>query len=216
MPDIQVSIIKDSASPALIRLAAVFSKGSPGLRIDIMQDLADKCVRHTKQHVLANGTNKQNWPSTHFYRAVAQNGIDYQVVSDESFMVSIDHPDKPGSMRQRYHGGDIRAGDKLLTIPARAEFYGHSATEFTNLRFVQFASGAKALVIGAGGVGRVDFATGTERSVRGAGARSQAMVAYWLRDSVHQDEDESVVPTEQEYMEVCRFRLFQILDNALN
>ena len=216
MTDISITIPSDTATPALRKLSAIFSKGTPALRIDLMQDLGSTCVELSKRHVLENGTNKQGWPTTGFYKAVAQGGIDYEIVDDTSFVVMIDHPTKPGAMRQRYHGGDINAKDKLLTIPARAEFYGHSPTEFTNLRFVQFASGAMAFVIGKGGVGRVNFQTGTEHRVHGAGARQQAMVAYWLRDSVHQEPDASVVPDAQDYTNAVMLRLGHHVANALN
>jgi hypothetical protein len=93
--------------------------------------------------------------------------------------------------------------DKMLTIPARQEFYGHSATEFTNLRLAVFKSGTLALVVGKKGVGRVDFATGREKNVRGAGARAQSMVAYWLKKEVTQNEDKSVIPEAQEYADRC-------------
>jgi hypothetical protein len=216
MPDIAVTITSDTASPTLRKLSAIFVQGSPALRIDLMQDLGRTCVGLSQRHVLANGTNKQNWPTTGFYKLVAQDGIDYELASDVEFVVRIDHPTKSGAMRQRYYGGDIHAKDKLLTIPAREEFYGHSPTEFTNLRFVQFASGAKAFVIGKGGVGKVDFETGTEHRVHGAGARAQCMVAYWLRDSVHQEPDNAVIPSAQDYSDAVMLRLAHHVDRALN
>jgi hypothetical protein len=101
--------------------------------------------------------------------------------------------------------------DKHLTIPARPEFYGHSATEFTNLRLAVFKSGAMALVIGAGGAGRVNFQTGRERSVSGAGVRSTGMVAFWLRSSVNQDPDPNVIPSAQRLADVALNAVFNLV-----
>lgn len=118
--------------------------------------------------------------------------------------MAIDNPERPGAFAFRHRcwvngTGTINMKDKLLTIPARAEFYGQKATNFTNLRFVMFSSGAKALVIGKGGVGRVDFATGMEHSVRGAGRRTAMMVAYWLVESVTQRGEYPVIPSRKDY-----------------
>lgn len=159
------------------------------------------CVRFVKQHVRSLGTNKRGWPSTGFY-AEAARGTTWDETAD-GIMIEIDNPSHPGSMRQRYYGGEIHMKDKLLAIPARAEFYGHDPGEFTNLSFVPFGSGARALVIGKGGVGKVDFSTGRERNLKGAGVRSEAMVAYWLVESVDQKADPNVMPNMKQLSDVA-------------
>ena len=218
MADITARIGEDTASPNLRRLMALFNKGSAGLRINILQDLAAVCVRLTQQHVLHNGTIKQNWPTTGFYKAVAAEGVDWELIDDGAFKVMIDHPTKSGAMKQRYYGGRIDAKDHLLTIPARAEFYGHAATEFTNLRFGIFkTTGTKFLYIGQGGVGKVDFETGREQMrVKGAGPRQAMMVAYWLKESVFQEGDPGVIPAEEDYISAVMDRLAHRVNKALH
>jgi len=92
------------------------------------------CVALTRRYVEANGTNKQGWPTTGFYKAVADKGVK-GAQTDDGFNILIDHPQKPGAMRQRFYGGTIKAGSgtswvtgaptRYLTIPARAEAYGY-------------------------------------------------------------------------------------------
>jgi len=203
--DVSITILNDDATPMIENLRRL-------AEVDIMRErMADVCATMTATHIRALGPNKKGWPTTGFYTEVARNGVSHEL-REGGFAVLIDHPEKPGAMRQRFWGGPIRMKDKLLTIPARAEFYGHGATEFTNLRYVQFKSGARALVVGKGGVGRVDFATGMERSVRGAGARARAMVAYWLVEEVNQEGDEGVIPTNDQYADACEFVLLQAVE----
>lgn len=169
--------------------------------------MMDSCLRLTKSHLLASGTNKQNWPTTKFYPTVARDGVRGEL-QDGGFRISIDHPEKPGSMRQRYYGGTINMKDKLLTIPARAEFYGHAAAEFSNLRFGMFGKGgAKFLYIAKGGTEQ-DENWNTNKQVKWkrkkgiSSARAEMLIAYWLKESVTQDADASVIPSEEDYTEV--------------
>lgn len=192
---ITVNITKDTASAMLEGVSRIASHP------EVKAEMARRCVELTSSHVSGLSPNKQGWPSTGFYKAVAEN-----VKSEDrgdGFSVLVDHPEKHGAMKQRYYGGTIHMKDKLLTIPARQEFYGRKATDFTNLRFIMFASGAKALAVGTGGTGRVDFSTGIEHGVRGAGKKAVGVVAYWLKESVDQEGDKGVIPTEQQYQNQC-------------
>ncbi len=211
MMDISVSIENDTATPALKALDSVLS---PRSNARLQQAVGRECVLLTQRHLGALGPNKNGWPSTGFYKGAAR-GTDFDV-TETGVVIRVDNERAPGGMRQRYHGGTISMKDKLLAIPARAEFYGHSPTEFTNLRFFMFASGTKTFVIGKGGVGKVNFQTGRERSVSGAGAREQAMVAYWLKESVNQrDGDPDVMPSPQEYAETAKAAIVDVVEEAL-
>jgi hypothetical protein len=42
------------------------------------------------------------------------------------------------------------------------------------------------------------------------------MVAYWLRDSVHQEPDNAVIPSAQDYSDAVMLRLAHHVDRALN
>lgn len=98
-------------------------------------------------------------------------------------------------VQQRLLGGTITAVNaKYLTIPARAEAYGKSAREFSNLRFVAFASGAAALVESdhttiAFGRTRKDGTRKVSGTTRGGG------VMFWLKRSVNQQPDRGVIPS---------------------
>lgn len=97
--------------------------------------------------------------------------------------------------RQRYYGGEIKPVNKTyLTLPARGEFYGARAREFTNLRFVLFKSGSAALVIEDGGAEKIN-SLGSTRSV--GGKKSAGMVAFWLVKSVRQQPDPGVIPSDK-------------------
>lgn len=186
-PEPKIDVMLDEATPAILQSLAVTSPRN------IKRAVGTACVRAVQMHLRALGPNKQGWPTTGFYDGAAR-GTAWDE-SPEGIVLTIDNAARPGAMRQRYYGGSIDAKDKLLAIPARAEFYGHSPTEFTNLQFVPFPSGAMAFVIGKGGVGKVNFQTGREQNVKGAGVRSEAMVAFWLTDHVDQAADPDVLPS---------------------
>lgn len=192
---IEIKVLKDTASEAVEGLAVIAAHP------EVRREMAGRCVELTANHIRGLGTNKQGWPSTGFYRAVAGNVKSDQ--DSDGFSLTMDHPEKPGAMRQRYYGGTITMKDKLLTIPARQEFYGRKATDFTDLRFVVFASGSKALVVGSQGVGLVNFGTGRSVTPRGAGRQARGMVAFWLVESVTQAGDVNVIPTSEQYLNQC-------------
>lgn len=172
-------------------------------RLAFLQDaVGQACAKLTRDHLNSLGPNKRGWPSSGFYEGAAR-GVDWEPTAT-GVRVNADNEKVPGALRQRLHGGTIRMKDHLLSIPARPEFKGHSPTEFTNLRFVLFrTTGSMAYVVGEGGAGHVDFATGLERNVKGAGTRAAGVVAYWLRESVDQRPDPGVLPSDQEYVQAA-------------
>ena len=178
---LEITVLRDTATPALARLAR-FATAPP-----VRQRMAEACANLTRSHIMALGINKNRWPTTHFWPEVAGN-VQTRMVGTGSFVISIDHPTKPGAVRYQYQGGEIHMKDKLLTIPARAEFYGHRAGEFNNLRFGMFKNGTKFLYIDKGGTKRGGKnVKGGKRGCStygGTGARSAMMVAYWLVESV--------------------------------
>lgn len=194
-PDINMSIVENTATPAIQEsLARASGRG-------IKRAVGTACVRLLQEHLHSLGPNKRGWPSSGFYAGAARgSGWD---VTDEGIEIYCDNEAHPGAMRQRYHGGTIRMKDKMLAIPARQEFAARSPTEFTNLRLAIFSTGTMALVVGKGGVGRVNFATGREQNVSGAGARSESMVAYWLKEEVEQEGDKDVIPTEEQFAQTA-------------
>ena len=112
-----------------------------------------------------------------------------------------------GALVQRRYGGPITATDKALTIPAREEYYGHSATEFQNLKLIFFKSGAMALV-------EADAVTIDRKKQKKKGAqvssfaaRTGGLVAYWLvgkgQSTRPQEPNPNVEPSEDEILEVA-------------
>jgi hypothetical protein len=191
-PDMEINVLRDTATAAVSDLRHKITSEQLKKRV------GNDCVELTQEHLKALDPNKNNWPTTGFY-AGAADGTDFDIL-DDGILIYVDNKNAKGAMRQRFHGGTINKRDKMLTIPARAEFYGMKATDFTNLRLAIFGRGVLALVIGEGGTGKVNFRTGKERAVAGASSRQASMVAFWLRDSVHQDPDPDVIPTRSQYV----------------
>lgn len=201
--DVSISVGQDRATPSVLGVQRALAEAR------VKRAVGTACALLTKNHLNALPPNKMGWPSTGFYKGAAR-GTAWEP-TQEGIVIKIDNENAPGAMRQRFHGGTITKKDKMLTIPARAEFYGQKATDFTNLRLVVFHSGAKALVIGKGGVGIVDFGTGKEKSVKGAGARQAMMVAYWLRDSVTQKGNPGVIPSNSDFVSVAKEAVIKLL-----
>lgn len=192
-----ITIVNDGATPLLRDLGRI--AGDPEVRVGAL----NACLDLTRNYLRALPPNGRGWPSTGFWKKAAD-GTTGELTSD-GFHILIENEDAPGAVKFRYYchingSGTIEMKDKLLTIPARQEFYGKKATDFDNLRFVMFKSGAKALVIGKGGTGIVDFSTGKSKWVRGAGARMASMIAYWLVESVTQTQATPVVPDREAYV----------------
>lgn len=90
------------------------------------------------------------------------------------------------AIAQRYFGGDIEAKPgSLLTLPARAEAYGHRAREFDNLKLIVFRS--------------LDLAALVDKNDE----EHEGLVYYWLVSHVHQEPDPTVLPTDEEMTEAA-------------
>jgi hypothetical protein len=87
----------------------------------------------------------------------------------------------PAPFGQSYRGGDIYPKTaSLLTIPARMESYGHRARDFSDLHFIKFKSGAKALA-----------------------QDDTGLVYFWLASSVHQEPHPELLPTDDQITDVA-------------
>ena len=203
MNDLTIDVTKDAASPAVAQL--MLALASSALR----RHVGAAATSLTQGWLRGLPPNRQGWPSQGFYDGAAR-GTAWEPTLD-GVRVLVDNPDAPGAMKHQYNGGvpgktRIAATDKLLTVPARAEFYGHRAGEFEGLRFGMFRSGAKFLYIQQGGASLVDFSTGRSRS-KGIGARSAMMVAYWLVPEVEQDAKPEVLPSREAYLAAVKAAL---------
>jgi hypothetical protein len=208
MPDdLTITVTKDTASHGVAALVQALASNA------LRRHVGAAATVFTQAHLRSLSGNKMGWVSQDFYEKAAR-GTAFDTTPD-GIRITVENEDAPGAMKHQYNKGEagqtrIDAVDKLLTIPAREEFYGHRAGEFDNLRFVQFASGAKALVIGKGGTNLVNFGTG-KGSAKGTGARTASMIAYWLSDSVTQTAKPEVLPTREQYLNVIR----QALEDGL-
>jgi hypothetical protein len=108
----------------------------------------------------------------------------------------------PREVAQRRWGGKITpVNSNWLTLPARAEAYGKRAREFSFLRFAVFHQ--------ADGGAPVFALVDTARTdLRGKGGKRKSIaggkVYFWLRKSVNQKADESILPKDEEIMRVAK------------
>lgn len=113
----------------------------------------------------------------------------------------------PREIALRFFGAIVRAFlSKFLAIPARAEAYGKSPREFFNLRFVKFASGARALVEAE--------ATEIRKAKKGfrPGREAGGLVMFWLAESATIHKDPDVLPTE---VQIAKSALAALTEYAL-
>jgi len=121
---------------------------------------------------------------TGVYEEAARNTED-PVVEDDGVTVTI----RQVAIAQRFYGGLIAPISRMfLTIPARAEAYGHRASEFDNLRFILFPSGAGALI-------DRDAPRGTPIS---------ESVYFWLVKHANQEPDETVLPADEDIIQQAK------------
>lgn len=103
----------------------------------------------------------------------------------------------------------IRAKEKLLTIPATAEAYGRRAGEFSDLRFVMFPSGAKALIRAPGHKRGPERVRPVPKIRAGRGSSEKRRqgphpeVVFWLRDEVELPQDRGLLPSEDQYTQAA-------------
>lgn len=204
MSDYDIKVTRDAASKSL-------SAARQALQDKRMHEqIGEYCADWTANHLNALPPNKMGWPSQGFYAACAK-GVAFTWTNNKT-TVTVDHPEIPGALKHQFYGGTINMKDRLLTIPARQEFYGQRASSIQGLKFVMFRSGAKALVVGDEGANKFNWKTGRFRGIKGAGVRSQAMVAYWLKESVDQDAKPGVLPTPEEYAQVAEEAVLNFFD----
>jgi hypothetical protein len=183
--------LTDGATPQLQRLAALLTTTQSGMvgGRAVVNYLRDWFAILDKDR-----PNKMGGQRTHFWAQVRRSVQQPQQQRGGVF-VAINHV----GAAQRYFGGIIRAvTTHFLTIPAHPDYYGKSAREFDSLRFAVLPRGGPALIEAE----RTGISIGKARKdgTRSVKARETKIgaVAYWLRTSVEQDADPSVLPPEEE------------------
>jgi hypothetical protein len=129
---------------------------------------------------------------THFYARAAKNTS--YAVAPPGVTVSVNSQ----GIAQRYFGGVIKpVKAKKLAIPARAESYGKSPREFSNLEVAFGKRGPYALVERAStDIKTIKRKSGELRIKRGADRGGGVM--FWLVDQVNQAADPTVLPGDGE------------------
>lgn len=166
-----------------------------GLRKVMARAINNRLIEHMDK-LEAERPNALGGTRTHFYGQVRDSlaSTEPSVGSDGDVTISINQV----GFAQRYFGGTITPtqGRKYLTIPARAEAYGRRASDFNDLHFVKTAAGGmlvqneqQAIKIGRP---RKD---GSRKLT--PGAESGGGVMFWLKTSVTQQPDPSVLPPDE-------------------
>ncbi len=163
----------------------------PGLNERVGESVASMVRAHLVR-LDGERANALGGKRSHFYREAAK-GTSSRATA-QGAEVTIE---KLG-LRQRLYGGTIHAiNSKYLTVPARKESYGVPAREFPgDLKFVQFKSGAKALVLDDQTHAVDEAGNYATHSRKKSKKKSVGMVMYWLVPSVYQRPDPSVLPSE--------------------
>jgi hypothetical protein len=183
--------LHDTATPAVAAIRT-------GLTPEKLSPVIGRSARNTiRTHLFGVDRMRPNalgGARTHFYASAAR-GPSVQVQGDVA-VVSI----ASVGIRQRLLGGTIkpRAGKKFLTIPATAEAHGKRASEFDDLVVVYGAGGQPiALAHAAFRVTQQKISALPARLRVGVtkNVNSHGGIVFWLRRSVTQQPDPSVLPT---------------------
>jgi hypothetical protein len=190
--------ITDNATPAVQGLVNRITEGN-GIRGGALEAMGARVAMEMQRNFEALPPNRM-FPgrTTNFWKA-ASRATSHQV-EGLGVVVSVN---KIG-VRQRFYGGTITPQKgKYLTIPARAEAYGKSAREFDNLKFIKFANGTAALVekeaIQVKWGRKKKDGTRNIKSVRETGGG----IMYWLKESVTQVADPTVLPSDEKLTEAA-------------
>ncbi len=183
--------ITDEATPILEQL-----RGLKDDRQRLNQRVADSCAVLTRNHLA--GLNKHDTAQrlggtpTGYYAKKAES-VEASA-TDEAATVSI----ATGDTMEAFARVDgpvtiVPRNAKYLTIPANGAAYGHRAREFGDLKFIPYATGARALVKQTISI-EPGKKPGTTRKVY------HNVPFYWLRPSVTLSQDRSILPSDEEFL----------------
>jgi len=157
--------------------------------------------RLTQDHLLTNGTNKRNWPTTHFWARSAR-ATSFAAV-DTGVVVTINQV----GVRQRYFGGVIKpVNAHALTIPISPVSYGHVASDFPGLFLLKTKDGGAYLVQRGLTVSEKTGRFG--KITKGGGNEKRRLTAslnflFKLVSRVDQQADPTVLPSDKEYLDTA-------------
>lgn len=177
--------ITDKATPVVLAIARA-------TRPEAIKPVVGRSVTaRFRRHLFAVDNAKPNalgGTRTHFY-ANAARSAHFDVLPD-GVMISINAL----GLRQRVVGGTIKPKTKkFLRIPARAEAHGKRASEFNDLVVVFGAGGQPVALARAGQTKLTRSSKKTGGRITG-GTAAGGEILFWLKKSVTQRGDPSVVP----------------------
>jgi hypothetical protein len=189
--------IVERATPALVSFELAPSSGQ------VNSAIGRAVVKLMQDHFSTLPPNKRHFPGTGFWKPAAQ-ATQFEALPG-GVRISVNQT----GVRQRFLGGPIEAVKAgYLTIPAVAEAYGHRATEFTNLKLF----GGRSSSTGRGGPVGLKLATGASK----ANSTESDGVFYWLVQSVWQEPNPKILPTDIEMSATALPAANRALSTTLN
>jgi hypothetical protein len=181
--------ITDTATPAV---EVLLQRCSPRRLVSV---IAPALARLWRERLVSLGTNKNGWPTTHFWRRAA-NSLSVQVADDHVTLTVAQT-----GVSQRWLGGPIftvRAG--ALTIPISPLSYGKTAADFPNLTLIRTPKGVYLV--------QLPGSSSTTRGVRRNKTSQSRIVGpplflFRLAQSVNQVGNPDVLPTNEEFAEAA-------------
>ena len=196
---VAVRVETDTASPWLKDLQGRVTSHR------IASEVGPRCTRLVQRNFRSLGENARGWPTTHFYGRAAE-ATNWQ----EGFGFLNIVVNQIG-VRQRLEGGPIKPVNAgALTIPAREEAYGKTASEFPNLKF-GFALDPERGTMRPALIGMASQGSMVEQRTYKSGKKKgqtymkevgqivglEAM--FWLSKGVNQKPDPRVLPSDEEF-----------------
>lgn len=171
----------------------------PGLVLQAVAEDVTVAVQDHLRRLDSERPNQLGGKRTHFYaQAAAQTTHE---LGDNKITVSVTQQ----GIAQRFHGGTITPQSKQwITIPGRAEAHGRTAREFNNLRFIPTRRADTAMLVEADSTD-VGFGRKRKDGTRAVkrGRERGGLVLYWLKKSVTQPADATVLPPPEKLAAVA-------------
>jgi hypothetical protein len=185
--------VTESLKPVLSALEFGFNSGV------ICEEIGREVVKLIQDNFRTLPPNERGFPSTGFWQRAAE-ATQYEVVPD-GVLISVNQV----GVRQRFFGGRIKPVlAEYLTIPAVAETYGCSATDFGNLKVIR--GSFKTYWGSFAGLALVP-ADWDEKEVDRFG------VYFWLVSAVTQEENPDVLPADDDIFDASSDAVNHYLNN---
>ncbi|MDE2099109.1 MAG: hypothetical protein KGL39_17780 [Patescibacteria group bacterium] len=186
------TISRNDATPALKDLAQQLTPRRMAAAV------GPACARLVATHLRNLGTNKEGWPSTHFWaRAARATHWDYD---PQGALISISQI----GVRQRWLGGEITAVNRrALTIPVSPVAYGHVAADFPGTFILKGKTGSFIAQRDQAALGHESVSGYRSRARKMGGnsnsrLRARLNILFKLVKSVLQSPNPNVLPTADE------------------